>query len=62
MLCFLHQTPADLAVGGSKVVGSARRRMRGALLQHGSVLLDRSEFAPSLPGVNDAAGRELFTP
>jgi lipoate-protein ligase A len=62
VLCFLHQTPADLAVGGSKVVGSAQRKMRRALLQHGSVLLDRSEFAPLLPGVNDAAGRELFTP
>jgi lipoate-protein ligase A len=62
VLCFLHQTPADLAVGGSKVVGSAQRKMRGALLQHGSILLNRSEFAPLLPGVNDAAGRVLFTP
>jgi lipoate-protein ligase A len=62
VLCFLHQTPADLAVGGSKVVGSAQRRMRGATLQHGSILLARSEFAPGLPGINDAAGRELFTP
>src|SRR5262245_56986842 len=62
VLCFLHQTPADLAVGGSKVVGSAQRKMRGALLQHGSILLYRSEFAPDLPGINDAAGRELFTP
>jgi lipoate-protein ligase A len=62
VLCFLHQTPADLAVGGSKVAGSAQRKMRGALLQHGSILLRRSEFAPRLPGVNDAAWRELFTP
>lgn len=62
VLCFLHQTPADLSVGGSKVVGSAQRRMRGALLQHGSILLNRSEFAPGLPGVNDAAGREVLTP
>jgi lipoate-protein ligase A len=62
VLCFLHQTPADLAVGGSKVTGSAQRKMRGALLQHGSILLNRSEFAPRLPGINDAAGRELFTP
>jgi lipoate-protein ligase A len=57
-----HPPPADLAVGGSKVVGSAQRKMRGALLQHGSVLLKRSEFAPLLPGVNDAAGRDLFSP
>lgn len=62
VLCFLHQTPADLAIDGSKVVGSAQRKMRGALLQHGSILLNRSEFAPDLPGINDAAGRVLFTP
>jgi lipoate-protein ligase A len=62
VLCFLHQTPADLTVGGSKVAGSAQRKMRGALLQHGSLLLNRSEFAPTLPGLNDAAGREAFTP
>ncbi|MBY0515073.1 MAG: lipoate--protein ligase family protein [Gemmataceae bacterium] len=60
VLCFLHQTPGDLAVNGSKVAGSARRKMRGAVLQHGSVLLRRSEFAPHLPGVNDAGGD--FTP
>jgi lipoate-protein ligase A len=62
VLCFLHQTPADLTVNGSKVVGSAQRKRHGALLQHGSILLRRSEFAPDLPGINDAAGWELFTP
>lgn len=53
-LCFLHQTPGDLLFNGSKVVGSAQRKMRGALVQHGSVLLRRSEFAPMLPGLNEA--------
>lgn len=62
VLCFLHQTPADLTVSGSKVAGSAQRKLRGALLQHGSLLLRRSEFAPQLPGIFDAAGRDLFTP
>jgi lipoate-protein ligase A len=62
VLCFLDQTPGDLLVGGSKVAGSAQRKRKGALLQHGSVLLRRSEFAPMLPGINDAAGRELFAP
>lgn len=54
VLCFLHQTPADLLIGGSKVAGSAQRKLRGALLQHGSVLLHRSEFAPALAGICDA--------
>lgn len=62
VLCFLHQTPGDLLIGGSKVAGSARRKRKGAVLQHGSLLLARSEFAPQLPGINDAAGREPFTP
>ena len=62
VLCFLHQTPADLTVNGSKVAGSAQRKLRGALLQHGSLLLRRSEFAPQLPGIFDATGRDLFTP
>lgn len=62
VLCFLHQTPGDLLVGGSKVAGSAQRKWKGALLQHGSILLRRSEFAPTLPGINDHAGREVFGP
>jgi lipoate-protein ligase A len=62
VLCFLHQTPGDLLVNGSKVAGSAQRKLKGALLQHGSILLTRSEFAPMLPGINDMSGRESLTP
>ncbi len=62
VLCFLHHTAGDLVIGESKIAGSAQRKMRGALLQHGSLLLRRSEFAPELPGMCDLAGRELFSP
>ena len=62
VLCFLHQTPGDLLVDGLKVAGSAQRKRRGALLQHGSILLRRSEHAPMLPGIDDLAGRGVFTP
>jgi lipoate-protein ligase A len=62
VLCFLHQTPGDLTIAGSKVAGSAQRKLRGSLLQHGSLLLRRSEFAPQLPGMCDLAERDLFTP
>ncbi|HJZ94286.1 MAG TPA: lipoate--protein ligase family protein [Gemmataceae bacterium] len=55
-LCFLHHTPGDLLVEGHKVVGSAQRRPHGALLQHGSILLRRSEYAPDLPGIEDLSG------
>ncbi len=56
VLCFLHQTPADLLANGSKVVGSAQRKLRGCLLQHGSILLSRSPLAPELPGIAELAG------
>jgi lipoate-protein ligase A len=39
-----------------KIVGSAQRKWKGALLQHGSVLLGRSPFAPELPGVAELSG------
>ena len=62
VLCFLHQTPGDLLIDGSKVAGSAQRKWKGALLQHGSLLLARSEFATALPGINDFAGAGRFAP
>jgi lipoate-protein ligase A len=62
VVCFLHQTPGDLLIGGSKVCGSAQRKQKGALLQHGSILLRRSPFAPHLPGVCDAPGAPDLTP
>jgi lipoyl(octanoyl) transferase len=59
VLCFLHFTPGDLVLGGGKIVGSAQRRQRGALLQHGSILLRQSAYAPALPGVLELSGRAL---
>ena len=55
-LCFEHQTAGDLVSVGSKVVGSAQRKSRGALLQHGGILLRRSPFTPSLPGLFELTG------
>ena len=62
VVCFLHQTPGDLLIGGSKVAGSAQWKLRGALLQHGSILLHRSEFVPHLAGIGDRPGAPAFTP
>lgn len=36
-----------------KLVGSAQRRYQDAVLQHGSILLARSAYAPELPGLLD---------
>jgi lipoate-protein ligase A len=58
-LCFQRRCAQDVVappdLGGAKWCGSAQRRRRGALLQHGSLLLRRSSAAPELPGIADAA-------
>jgi lipoate-protein ligase A len=71
-LCFERRSPNDVVLTtnlpksspatlepGWKIVGSAQRRHRGAVLQHGSVLLSRSPAAPELPGYCDIAGTTI---
>jgi lipoate-protein ligase A len=58
-LCFRHLTAGDLLIGRAKVVGSAQRKHRGALMQHGGILLARSEFTPDLPGIRELTGLRL---
>jgi lipoate-protein ligase A len=48
-------TPAESV----KILGSAQRRYRGALLQHGSLLMDRSPAAPELAGWHDLADSNI---
>jgi lipoate-protein ligase A len=55
-LCFHRRSQGDVLVDGHKVLGSAQRRARSVVLQHGSLLLHRSQFAPSLLGVRDLGG------
>ncbi len=43
-VCFAGQQGADLRVGDRKLCGSAQVRRRGAVLQHGSILLERLPF------------------
>ena len=37
--CFFNKGNYEIAIGGKKLVGSAQRRISGALLQHGSIML-----------------------
>jgi lipoate-protein ligase A len=60
-LCFLRRSPGDILLHPTdsdapapKVVGSAQRRQRGTILQHGSLLLRQSALAPELPGLAEA--------
>lgn len=54
-LCFQRRAVGDIVVGGFKIGGSAQRRLRAAVLQHGSVLYERSPAAPELPGLRELA-------
>ena len=58
-LCFQRRTDEDLIVSGYKILGSAQRRSRRAILQHGSLLLRASPFAPELPGITDLASKPV---
>ena len=59
-LCFLRSDPRDVVMAAHKVVGSAQRRRRGKILQHGSVLLRASRFTPTIPGVADLSSRFMM--
>ncbi|MBI3456887.1 MAG: lipoate--protein ligase family protein [Candidatus Rokubacteria bacterium] len=51
--CFARTGAYEIAVAGKKLVGSAQRRQGGALLQHGSILLDADpgRLGAVFPGV-----------
>ena len=56
-LCFGRRTAEDLIVSGYKVLGSAQRRGKRSLMQHGSLLVRASQYAPELPGVVDLGAK-----
>ncbi|MCS6851274.1 MAG: lipoate--protein ligase family protein [Gemmataceae bacterium] len=58
-LCFQRLTRGDLLLDAAKIVGSAQRRRRGALLQHGAILLAASPHAPELAGIFEQTGRRI---
>jgi lipoyl(octanoyl) transferase len=58
-LCFERRHAGDVVCEGPKIMGSAQRRFGGAILQHGSLLLRTSPFAPTLIGLAELpASRE----
>ena len=59
LLCFERRAVGDVLVNDTKICGSAQRRRQGAILQHGSVLLNTSAAAPQLSGLNDLAGVDI---
>lgn len=66
-LCFQRHCPGDVLISDrngqpAKILGSAQRRRRGALLQHGSLLLAASRSAPELAGLDELAPTESWSP
>jgi lipoate-protein ligase A len=57
-LCFHRRAAHDVCIGVHKVLGSAQRRRHATLLQHGSLILKPSPFAPDILGTS-AAGDHL---
>jgi lipoyl(octanoyl) transferase len=55
MPCFAEPAPGELVVEGRKLVGSAQWRDAGALLQHGSILLEDDQSR--IPSLLSAEGR-----
>ena len=58
-MCFQRRSLHDVLLGDHKVAGSAQRRHQGVVLQHGSVLLSRSDQAPELPGIAQLAEQSV---
>lgn len=52
-LCFLRGDPRDVVIGSNKIIGSAQRRRKGAILQHGSILMRSSPLLDEVPGLLD---------
>ncbi len=58
-LCFQQHTAGDVMIGNAKIAGSAQRKQRGAVMQHGGILLRQSPFTPSLPGILELTGVDV---
>lgn len=59
-LCFARGDETDIVFQSHKIMGSAQRRRKGAVLQHGSLVLENSEFAPQFPGLLDLTELNTF--
>ena len=53
MLCFQRQDAHDITLFGKKILGSAQRRRRGAIMEHGSLIRRASPLATQIPGLVD---------
>ena len=60
-LCFERRTSGDIVLANQKICGSAQRRLKNAVLQHGSILISKSIAAPELPGIENLCDETIDT-
>ena len=58
-LCFHRRTDYDIVIGPHKICGSAQRRLKNSVSQHGSLLLSKSVCAPELTGIENLTENAL---
>jgi len=58
-LCFQRRCACDVLLSDFKIAGSAQRRCRNYVLQHGSVLTGQSVFAPELLGIHELSKSDM---
>ena len=60
-LCFSSATKYEVQIQGRKVVGSAQRKYRNVVLQHGSILVtdDHLQLVDLLPDLEDSTRKRL---
>ena len=58
-LCFQRRCECDVLLSDFKIAGSAQRRSRNYVLQHGSVLTGQSVFAPELLGIHELSNSDM---
>lgn len=57
--CFARKHRLDLVIGADKLLGSAQRRIRNAVLQHGSLIFGRHFLQQPSAALNDAIAAPL---
>ncbi len=58
-LCFQRRAPNDVILEEHKICGSAQRKKFHSISQHGSVILETSQNAPEIIGINAINGTQL---
>ncbi len=57
--CFAREHATDVIAGGEKLIGSAQRRTKGGILQHGSIILQSRFPQQRCASIEQLTGQEI---